>query len=63
MATLYCKCKGHHKLWAEFWWDADIDKHHWVFLDDNKQSDTYKQKLNRCPACDTELHRKVLVTA
>jgi hypothetical protein len=63
MATLYCTCKGHQKLWAEFWWNADFDKHQWVFFDDNKQSDAYKQRLTHCSACGEELHRKVLIAA
>ena len=63
MATLFCKCKEHHRIWAEFWWDAEIDKHHWVFIDDDRQSETYKQRLSNCPDCGEELHRKVLKAA
>lgn len=63
MATLFCKCIQHQELWAEFWWDADVDKHHWVFFDDNKQSNTYKDKLTHCPGCNEELHRKMLTAA
>jgi hypothetical protein len=60
MATLFCKCKMHHRLWAEFWWDTDKDRHTWVFFDDDKQSETYKEKIAGCPACGEELYRKTV---
>jgi uncharacterized protein with PIN domain len=53
----------HHRLWAEFWWDSDKDRHTWVFFDDDKQSETYKEKITRCPECGEELHRKTMTAA
>ena len=48
MATLFCECG--HKLWSEFWWNGT--KHLWVFLDDEKTSETYAQQVASCPECD-----------
>jgi hypothetical protein len=47
MATLFCECG--YKLWSEFWWGGS--KHAWVFLDDEKTSDTYAKQVTRCPEC------------
>ena len=47
MATVFCECG--HKLWSEFWWGGS--KHLWVFLDDEKTSETYAQQVTRCPEC------------
>ena len=47
MATLFCECG--HKLWSEFWWNGT--KHLWVFLDDERTSETYAQPVTGCPQC------------
>ena len=59
MAELYCPCPGRHKLWGEFWWVEG--KHRWVFFDDLETSETYTQRVERCPTCDRRLERKDLV--
>lgn len=51
MATLFCGCG--YKLWSEFWWSGS--KHEWVFLDDEPVSDTYADRVNRCPGCGSQV--------
>jgi hypothetical protein len=53
MATLFCECG--HKLWSEFWWNGT--KHLWVFLDDEKRSETYAQQVSDCPQCGGQITR------
>lgn len=61
MAELYCPCPERHKLWGELWW-AD-EKHRWVFFDDLEGSETYAERVQRCPACGRRLERKHLTMA
>jgi hypothetical protein len=36
-------------------------KHRWVFFDDLETSETYTQRVERCPTCGRWLERKDLV--
>lgn len=63
MATLYCRCKKKHRVWAEFWWKPEEGRHGWIFWDDDSQSETFKERVTRCPACGEQLRRKTLIAA
>jgi hypothetical protein len=63
MAALQCTCEKKNRIWGEFWWKADADKHTWLFFDDEEESKTYKQSVTHCPGCGVELHRKTLIAA
>jgi hypothetical protein len=58
MAELYCPCPERHKLWGELWWLRGA--HRWVFFDDLKNSETYAEQVEYCPACGRHLERKDL---
>lgn len=61
MAELYCPCPERHKLWGEFWWVGG--GHRWMFFDDLETSETYAERVERCPACGRRLERKNLSKA
>jgi hypothetical protein len=55
VAALYCSCEQQHPIWGEFWWVGA--KYQWVFFDDQERSETYTERLIRCPACSQRLER------
>ena len=61
MAVFYCKCKN--RIWAEFWWKPDDDKHEWVFFDDDSKSVSYGERVTNCSGCGQQLHRGALTLA
>jgi hypothetical protein len=61
VAVYYCKCKK--RVWAEFWWKPDKDKHEWLFFDDDRGSETYGESVTTCSGCGEQLHRGTLTTA
>ena len=48
MPTLNCSCEHKPQIWGEFWWVGE--KHDWIF-DDRETSETYTERITRCPAC------------
>ena len=58
MAALRCPCPQGSKIWGELWWTGGKDR--WVFLDDEKTSQTYTQHLTHCPGCERPLVREDL---
>jgi hypothetical protein len=63
VAVFYCKCKSRRRVWAEFWWKPDDDKHEWVFFDDDDRSGTHGQSVTHCSGCGERLHRGRLTAA
>ena len=63
MAVFYCTCKSRKRIWAEFWWKSDENKHGWVFFDDDKGSETFGESVTTCSGCGERLHRGTLTTA
>ena len=63
VALFYCTCEQKNRVWAEFWWKPDEDKHQWVFFDDDNGSDTYGQSITNCSGCGERLHRNTLTAA
>jgi hypothetical protein len=61
VAVFYCKCKN--RVWAEFWWKPDDDKHEWVFFDDDGGSETHGQNIINCSGCGERLNRGKLTPA
>ncbi len=58
MAALYYSCEQKPQSWGEFWWVGE--KHDWIFFDDREWSETYTERITRCPACGERLERKNL---
>lgn len=63
VAVFYCKCKSKERVWAEFWWKPDQNKHEWTFFDDNKESGSYGESVTNCSRCGQRLHRGMLTPA
>ena len=60
MASLYCSCEQKRQIWAE---SRRVGEKHevWAFFDQQDWSETYAQRLTRCPACGRRLERKNLL--
>jgi hypothetical protein len=63
VAVFYCRFKNKNKIWAEFWWKPDKDKHEWAFFDDQKGSESYGESVTNCSGCGERLHRGMLTPA
>ena len=63
MAVFYYKCKNRKRIWVEFWWKPDEDKYEWVFFDDDKGSESYRESVTNCSGCGQRLDRKTLTAA
>ena len=63
VAVFYCKCNNNSRVWAEFWWKPDKDKHEWRFFDDHKESESYGERVTNCTECGERLHRGRLIPA
>ena len=61
MAVFYCKCKN--RVWAEFWWKPEDDKHEWAYFDNEAGSESYGERVTNCPSCGERLHRGRLTAA
>ena len=51
MAILYCECG--HIIWSELWWKEP--GHVLLFFDDLERSETYGERVTRCPGCGQQL--------
>jgi hypothetical protein len=60
VAVFYCTCKSRRRVWAEFWWKPDENKHEWAFFDDHKGSESYGESVTNCLGCGERLHRGML---
>ena len=60
VAVFYCTCKSRRRVWAEFWWKPDENKHEWAFFDDHKGSESYGESVTNCLGCGKRLHRGML---
>jgi hypothetical protein len=58
MARLYCQCGRGKELWGEFWFDEG--RYRWLFFDHDEASETFGERLERCPACGRLLEREDL---
>ena len=63
VAVFYCRCKNKKRVWGEFWWKPDEDRHQWVFFDDDRGSATYGESVTNCSGCGEQLHRGALTPA
>ena len=61
MTALYCSCEHRRQIWGESWRVGE--KRGWAFFDQQDWSETYAQRLTRCPACGRRLERKHLLEA
>lgn len=44
--------------WGEVWWVGE--EHRWLYVGDEKTSETYSEQITRCPSCGRLLERKNL---
>jgi hypothetical protein len=56
VVVLRCPCREGPQVWGELWWTGG--EHRWVFFDADKKSETYAERLERCPACGRALERE-----
>jgi hypothetical protein len=58
---LHCPCKQKRQIWGESWRIGEAQG--WAFFDQQDWSETYAQRLTRCPACGRRLERQTLLEA
>jgi hypothetical protein len=60
VARLRCSCGQGVDVWGEVWWAGGGPR--WVFFDDEKTSETYSQRIGRCPGCGKAFERKDMLS-
>lgn len=56
MAVLYCECG--YKIWSELWWRESREL--LLYFDDLEISETYGERVTRCPECGREFGLEAL---
>ena len=59
-ALLYCECG--YRIWSEVWHIGRSSLGTLVYFDDDETSETYTERVIRCPGCGEQLVEGIFAT-